>query len=88
MTGAELEVWISEHQFDVPGGPSCPIDGAGDAYAGALYPGAPVRECYGLSSLHPHPLGSRAADCPECPHPCDGGRCPDPAAHAEGAHDL
>jgi hypothetical protein len=22
------------------------------------------------------------------PHPCDAGRCPDPVAHAEGAHDL
>lgn len=21
-------------------------------------------------------------------HPCAGGRCPNPAAHAEGAHDL
>jgi hypothetical protein len=47
-----------------------------------------VRQCYGLSSIHPHPLGTRAADCPECPHPCDGGRCPDPVAHAEGAHDV
>lgn len=46
------------------------------------------RPCYGLSSVNPHPLGSRAADCPECPHPCSGGRCPDPEAHAEGAHDL
>jgi hypothetical protein len=70
MTGAELEVWIAEHQDDVPA------------------PWPRPRDCYGLSSVTPHPLGSRAEDCPECPHPCSGGRCPDPAAHAEGAHDL
>lgn len=82
-------------ELDVSG-PSCPIDGAGDPYAGAIYPGAPIPEpvglifchehraycgapvpdaCYGLSSINPHPLGSRVADCPECPNFDDYRKC-------------
>ena len=34
------------------------------AYCGA--PGILARACWGLSSVHSHPLGSRANDCPEC----------------------
>jgi hypothetical protein len=63
VTGAELEVWISEHQDDAPEHPTC------------------------LEITTPGGLPSFVCR-PECPHPCDGGRCPDPEAHAEGAHDL
>lgn len=38
----------------------------GRSDGGEAYPYRAERACYGLSSLHAHPHGSRPDDCPEC----------------------
>lgn len=48
-------------------------------------PSVPER-CQGDASHPPHPAGA-VRGCWAC-DPCAYGRCSDPAAHAEGAHDL